>query len=345
MIRRYAGAITNGVSSDSSYVGDRLNAMLRLPASERTAVMVIGEPLDHHAILVGAVRFGPSGPLYQLFPIALVRALLALIEGRSLPPRPPSPLPAADQETESGSELDAVEPGSAAESSNGQVPDLHIRTLGSLRIISTGGEDLTSGLLDRKVLAFLWLHLLARTLRNQDDSITRSSLADELSPGLDSSAQRSRFRGRLSELRNQLPLPLGRRVNVEGERIRLDLTNCTIDVRDIADAVRTYGSSNGVLTADQMAQLDSVVSGAEGRFLPEWDDIEQHVNSGRSGAGEVVNDLRHRTDGAIGTLLRTLGAGYVAHGNPEAAIAPLERALVISPDDEAAARSLSTACV
>ena len=117
-----------------------------------------------------------------------------------------------------------------------------------------------------------------------------------------------------------------------------------IDVRDIGDAVRAYGASNGVLTSDQLAQLDAVVSGKQGIFLPEWDDIEQHVNSGRSGAGEVVNDLRRRTDGAISALLRTLGAGYLAHGNAEAAIAPLERALAISPDDEVAARSLSAAC-
>ena len=106
-----------------------------------------------------------------------------------------------------------------------------------------------------------------------------------------------------------------------------------------------YGRSNGFLTSDRLAQLDSVVAGAQGSFLPEWDDIEQHVNSGRSGAGEVVNDLRQRTDSAISALLRSLGNAYLAHGNAEAALAPLERALAISPDDEAAARSLSTACV
>jgi DNA-binding SARP family transcriptional activator len=345
MVRRYAAAISQAVSSDSSYVGDRLNAILRLPAAERPTVTVIGEQLDHHAILVGALRFGSTGPLYQLFPIALVRSLLALIEGRPLPPQPPAGLPPADRTPAVGIEREAPEPaGSAAATSNGSIPDLQIRTMGGLRI-AAGAEDLTSALLDRKVLAFLWLHLLARTLRNPADSITRTSLADELSPGLDSSAQRSRLRGRLSELRNQLPAALGRRLKVEGERITLDLADCAIDVRALADAARTYGGSKGVLTSVQLAQLDSVVTGVQGSFLPEWDDIEQHVNSGRSGAGEVVRDLRNRTDDAISALLRALGAGYLAHGNAEAAIAPLERALAISPDDEAAARSLSTACV
>jgi DNA-binding SARP family transcriptional activator len=345
MTRRYAATITNSVSSDSSYVGDRLSAMLRLPAAERQAVTVIGEPLDHHAILVGAVRFGSTGPLYQLFPIALVRALVALIEGRPMPPQPPSPLPPADSTIDAGSEPEgAAEPQSLPAASNGHVLRLDIRTLGGLRI-TAAGEDLTSALLDRKVLSFLWLHLLARTLRNPTDSITRSSLADELSPGLDGSAQRSRLRGRLSELRNELPAALGRRVKVERERISLDLADCTIDVRELEDAGRKYGSSNGILTSEQLAQLDAVLKGVQGIFLTEWDDIELHVNSGRSGAGEVVNDLRKATDSAIAALLRTLGAGYLAHGNAEGAIAPLERALAITPDDEGAARSLSAACV
>jgi hypothetical protein len=87
------GAVAKTTASNSSYVGDRLNALLRLPSDERPAVTVIGQELDHHAILVGSIRFGASGPLYQLFPIALVRALEALIQSRPVPPRPPSDLP------------------------------------------------------------------------------------------------------------------------------------------------------------------------------------------------------------------------------------------------------------
>jgi DNA-binding SARP family transcriptional activator len=194
------------------------------------------------------------------------------------------------------------------------------------------------------VLAFLWLHLLARTLRNPGESITRASLADELSPGLDSSTQRSRLRGRLSELRKELPPAIGRKVMVVGERLSLDLHDCNVDALQIADGARTFGGSNGVLKPDQLVQLESLGKLADGKFLPEWDDIEHHVNKGRSGAGEVVTDLRVRLEAASAGLLRTLGAAYIAHGNPEAAIGPLERALAIVPDDEAAARSLAAAC-
>jgi DNA-binding SARP family transcriptional activator len=342
MLRRYAGAISQAVTSDSSYVADRLSAILRLPAQERPAVTVIGEQLNQHTVLVGAVRFGSTGPLFQLFPIALVRAILALIQGLPLPPQPPAGLTPTIRTTESTTESEGVEP-AVATSANGHIAALNIRTLGGLRL-TAGPEDITSALLDRKVLAFLWLHLLARNLRNTHDTITRASLADELSPGLDTATQRSRLRGRLSELRNQLPPALGRRVQVAGERISLDLADCAIDFQRVIEAATKHRSSNGMLSAEELKELSSLLAGAEGTFLPDWDDLEHHVNGGRGGAGEVVSDLRRKAEVALGGLLRTLGTSFLAHGNAEAAVAPLERALQISPDDEAVARTLVAAC-
>jgi len=198
---------------------------------------------------------------------------------------------------------------------------------------------------DRKVLAFLWLYLMARKLRNAHDSISRAALADELSPGLDSSTQRSRLRGRLSEMRNQLPSALGKRVEVAGERISLDLTNCDIDLQRLLDAGQAYSKANGVLSAEQLTAIESAVSDADGVFLPNWDDLEQHVNGARGGAGEVIADLRRRVEAARSSLLRSLGEGYLAHGNPEAATGALERALEHTPDDESVARTLVAACL
>jgi DNA-binding SARP family transcriptional activator len=342
MLRRYVGAITQTVTSDSSYVGDRLGAILRMPASERSSITVIGEPMNSHAVLVGAVRFGANGPLFQLFPVALVRALVALIDGRPLPAPltglPPAPSTTAESEKEEA-QLERQAP-----ASNRPRAGVRIRALGGLRILADGA-DVTSTLLDRKVLAFLWLHLLARKLRNPNDTITRASLADELSPGLDNSTQRSRLRGRLSELRNELPPALGRRVEVAGERIGLDLVGCQVDVVELLEAERTFGSSNGVLSAEQLKAVEAVVSDAKATFLPEWDDLEQRVNSGRGAAGEVVAELRHRVDAASATLLRVLGSGYLAHGKADAAVTALERALELSPDNESVARSLVVACL
>jgi Flp pilus assembly protein TadD len=100
-----------------------------------------------------------------------------------------------------------------------------------------------------------------------------------------------------------------------------------------------------VLSTEQLAAVEAVVSEAKGRFLPEWDDIEHHVNSGRGAAGEAVADLRRRLDAAHATLLRVLGSGYLSHANPESAVTALERALELSPDDESVARSLVAACL
>jgi DNA-binding SARP family transcriptional activator len=341
MLRRYAGAISEGVTSDSSYVGDRLAAILRMAPADRPVVTLIGETLGEHAILAGSIRFGSEGPLYQLFPVALVHALLALIAGRPKPPTgvPSAPAGPGDAQEDAGSKsvTDAPSP-------NGHRAQLTIRTVGGLRL-TEGGADITSSLIDRKVLAFLWIYLLARRLRNAHDTITRASLADELSPGLDSSTQRSRLRGRLSEMRNQLPAALGKRLEVSGERISLDLTDCDIDLQRLLEASQTYSGAKGVLTADQLASIESVVSDSGGVFLPDWDDLEHHVNGARGGAGEVVADLRSRVEAARSALLRSLGEGYLAHANPAAAVAVLERALEHAPGDESAVRSLVTACL
>jgi DNA-binding SARP family transcriptional activator len=138
---------------------------------------------------------------------------------------------------------------------------------------------------------------------------------------------------------------LGRRVEVSGERIGLDLADCQVDVVELLEGERAFGNSNGVLSPEQLESLEAVVSTSQGEFLPEWDDLEQHVNSGRGGAGQVVAELRQRVDAASTTLLRALGSGYLAHGRADAAVAALERALDLSPDDESVARLLVAACL
>jgi DNA-binding SARP family transcriptional activator len=344
MLRKYSGTIYEGIASDSSYAGDRLTAILRLPHKEQPTVMVIGEAIGPHAVLAGAIRFGPSGPLYQLFPVALIHALSALIAGRPIPKPPSGSPPTSPAPAETSEDVGIASASSESASQNGHQGRLSISTLGALRLVD-GSGDLTSALLDRKVLAFLWLYLFARALRSGQDSVTRASLADELSPGLDASTQRSRLRGRLSELRNQLPLGLGRRVIVSGDRIRLDLSDCDVDVQQFVESARSYSNSNGIVTTEQLTRLESLVAQSPAAFLPEWDEIEQHVNSGRGGAGEVVADLRHRVEVARSNLLRSLGEGYLAHANAERAVNALEQALELSPDDEAAARSLVAACL
>jgi tetratricopeptide (TPR) repeat protein len=125
----------------------------------------------------------------------------------------------------------------------------------------------------------------------------------------------------------------------------LDLTDCDVDVQQFFESARSYSNSNGILTTEQLTSLESLVAQSPASFLPEWDEIEQHVNSGRGGAGEVVADLRHRVEATRSNLLRSLGEGYLAHANAERAVTALEQALELAPDDEAAARSLVAACL
>ena len=127
------------------------------------------------------------------------------------------------------------------------------------------------------------------------------------------------------------------RVEQQCEHISLDLTDCDIDLRRLLDAGQSYTKGDGALTPEQLSAIESAVSDADGVFLPNWDDLEQHVNGARGGAGEVIADLRRRAEDARSSLLRSLGEGYLAHGNPEAATGALERALEHKPGDESVA--------
>jgi DNA-binding SARP family transcriptional activator len=125
----------------------------------------------------------------------------------------------------------------------------------------------------------------------------------------------------------------------------LDLTDCDVDAEQFLESARSYSNSKGVLSTEQLASLESLVARGQASFLTEWDEIEQHVNAGRGGAGEVVANLRHNVEAARSILLRSLGEGYLAHANAERAVNALEQALELSPDDESAARSLVAACL
>jgi DNA-binding SARP family transcriptional activator len=125
----------------------------------------------------------------------------------------------------------------------------------------------------------------------------------------------------------------------------LDLTDCNVDAEQFLESAHSYSTSKGVLSTEQLASLESLVAQSQASFLTEWDEIEQHVNAGRGGAGEVVANLRRSVEAARSTLLRSLGEGYLVHANAERAVIALEQALELSPDDESAARSLVAACL
>jgi hypothetical protein len=112
-------------------------------------VMVIGEAIGPHAVLAGAIRFGPSGPIYQLFPVALIHALSALIAGRHLPKPPSGSPPNTPAPADTSEDVGIASAISESASQNGYQGLLSINSLGGLRLVD-GSGDLTSALLTAK---------------------------------------------------------------------------------------------------------------------------------------------------------------------------------------------------
>ncbi len=75
----YLLRLASSIKCETSRVSDQLLAMLRQSPDRRSTVSVVGDDLEGWAILGAAIRLGADGPWQQLFPIALIRAILAAV--------------------------------------------------------------------------------------------------------------------------------------------------------------------------------------------------------------------------------------------------------------------------
>lgn len=80
VLQQGATALAQYLSTDVSYVSDRLNAILRMPPEKRPVVAVIGTQVTAHAIVGGAMQFANDGRWHQLFPISVIQKMTALVE-------------------------------------------------------------------------------------------------------------------------------------------------------------------------------------------------------------------------------------------------------------------------
>jgi hypothetical protein len=220
---------------------------------------------------------------------------------------------------------------------------LEIHTIGRIEILESN-EDLSSVMLSRPVLAFIWLYLLVRALLNPRDRVMRTELADELTPGLATEKQRKRLTDRLWDIQHgDLPKPLADRVVIEqDDSLRLDLTRCTLDLVRL-QTLATECGKNGLLPPDLAEEALRILDAVQGEFLPGWDQLENEVTGGRGTAGDLVRDLRQRAEAARVDLLGALAANYIDRREAARAVPLLEQALESRPDREDVARKLHAA--
>ncbi len=210
--------------------------------------------------------------------------------------------------------------------------ELELHTIGRLEL-RAGDKDLTANLLEHPVLAFMWLHLLARLAAGADRRLDRSALSDEVWPRLDTATQKERFRNQLRAIR-KLPSPLANRVQTEGDLVGLDLSGCDFDVnrlRALAAEAQGAGIMSPRLLRRATTLLDEVGTGL---FLPGWEEIEHRVTGGRGGAAELVNSARRQVADHRADLALALAEGHLAAGRPANSVKVLETAKVGAPHRE-----------
>ncbi len=221
---------------------------------------------------------------------------------------------------------------------------LGIETLGGLGL-RHDGHDFGPELMGRPVIAFIWLYLLLRSLTNPKDRVMRADLADELTPGMSPDKQRTRLRNRLSNMLNgTLPAPLAARMVVDqDESVRLDLTQCNIDLLRLEEMAAECVAKEGILSPNLVDDATVLLDGSAGEFLPGWEQLEKEVNGARGAAGDLVRQLRQRAETARIDLMGALAANHIARQEPGRAIPLLEQALERQPDREDLARKLRAA--
>ncbi len=302
---------------------------------------IVGTAVNEHAILGGAIQFGSDGPWYQLFPVAVVNALVDLTNGR-VPAIPPE---VTVQLVGNGSEPTVLStPTPITPVVDGQLAArLTVSTVGQFSL-QLAKDDLTNDLIHKPVTSFLWQYLLARTVRNPRDVISRAALADEVFPALDPKLQRTRLRQRLSDIQTSLVPALASCVVSDGERVRFNAEGADVDAINLRTAVTALGAAKSPLDEPQLKSLEELVSGVgDGIFLPEWEGLEQKVSAGRSSASTVVEEARADVDRWRAAVLVGIADGYSARGRQGAAIPYLERVVRNHPQNELATKKLIAA--
>lgn len=225
--------------------------------------------------------------------------------------------------------VDALD--AAGEREAGETAGPQVQTLGLLRI-TTAVEDLTTDLLKRPTLAFLWQYLLVRALLNPRAGVTRDAIADELYAGVDPSQQRKRLSHRLYDFQKLLKPELVATVIVGELDLRFDLDSCDVDVARILGLAEQVREAEGLLGHSAFKAINDLLPTASAEFLPDWEDLEQTVTGGRGTSGDLVRQVRQRLEDSRITLLVALGEHHLSARNPGQAVLALEEAYELRPD-------------
>jgi DNA-binding SARP family transcriptional activator/uncharacterized membrane protein YtjA (UPF0391 family) len=219
-----------------------------------------------------------------------------------------------------------------------------IRTMGRLRV-QVNGLDVSARLHEQPRLALLFSYLLARTIRGSHAPADRSTLAEEVAPGIPARNQRDRLRKQLYALQTALGSELKGLLVVSPTHVSMDLSGIDLDVYALEKMSGRIGGRHALIDADLASHIRRLLEDtAGGEFLSGFSELEHQVTGGES-AAEVVQEARSTIAGWRADLVRALAEYQDAAGQPQASIAYLRSALDQAPDRQDLARLLVAAYV
>ena len=213
-----------------------------------------------------------------------------------------------------------------------------VRCFGGLAI-TDNGEDLTTSLLARRVVAFIWMYLLALEIQRPGTRTSRAVLAAEIFPGLPSQTQRERLRDRLRDIRTDLPESLASSVLQVGEAIAFEPSRWDIDAVELRGLAHGARSSSIESVTSRSADLERAWSGV---FLQEWEDLER-VTEGRGTSHEFIADLRVELEASLVDTLMVGVERLLSLGDAAEAVRVAQRANDVRPDREDVRNGLARA--
>ncbi|HVB77848.1 MAG TPA: hypothetical protein VNI34_08625 [Candidatus Nitrosotalea sp.] len=209
------------------------------------------------------------------------------------------------------------------------VPELpRVLTLGGLRVFEAERE-LTSGLLQKPTLAFIWLHLLLTALSRPGQALDRSALADEVSPGLARAEQLRRLTGQLWDLKHDLDPTLAAPIEIGRTQVRLDPDQLDIDMarifalrRRALDAPRPIEESLARDIADLLGRA------GKGEFMAGREAGLELVGGAEGGVLLLLEEVRLSSHAACSDLVLALADHLLTRGRSDQAAALLEESLI-----------------
>ena len=233
---------------------------------------------------------------------------------------------------------------SAVPSTDPEITGLQVSTIGRFRLM-VGSRDLTSSLLTKPMLAFIWQHLLTRSVLAPEERMPRASLADETAPGVDSESQAARHRGHVHELQTKLPRELAATIDVDRVTIRLDLSGARLDVYEIRH-LESRAVHGRLVNTELATEIQALLARlGSGEFLPGFEELERKVTRAGGVAGSLLMDARSNVNRSRGNLAAALANHLVAVDRAASAVPVLEAALKLDNGREDLARLLVAAHV